>query len=85
MQKSKAKTAVCQLTANLRAFRTEDRAAAVREYLATQGLNAGSITTGGMGGTMPVGDKQMAAGRQMNRRVEIIVSSEVTGTKVGKM
>jgi len=43
------KTAVCQLTANLRACKTEDRAAAVREYLATQGLNAGSITTGGNG------------------------------------
>jgi hypothetical protein len=34
---------------------------------------------------MPGGDKQMAAGRQMNRCVDIIVSSEVTGTKVGKM
>jgi hypothetical protein len=74
-----------QLTANSRTFRTEDRAAAVCEYLVTRGLNPGSIATQGAGETTLVGDKQTAAGRQMSRRVEIIVSGEVIGTKIGKM
>jgi flagellar motor protein MotB len=33
---------------------------------------------------MPVADNNMAAGRQQNRRVEIIVSGDAIGVKIGK-
>ena len=62
---------------------SQDRASSVRDYLVTQGLSPDSITTQGMGESMPVADNKTAAGRQANRRVEIIVSGEVIGTKIG--
>jgi outer membrane protein OmpA-like peptidoglycan-associated protein len=42
-----------------------------------QGLGLDSIVTKGFGPTAPVGDNKTAAGRQLNRRVEVIVRSEV--------
>ena len=63
---------------------SEQRASAVRDYLVAQGLSADSISTAGLGESMPVGDNKTVAGRQLNRRVEIIVSGEVIGTKIGK-
>ncbi len=56
---------------------SEQRAAAVRDYLVTQGLNAGTITAKGLGKTQPVASNDNAAGRQMNRRVELVVSGDV--------
>jgi len=63
---------------------SEQRAETTRSYLIEQGLAADSITSKGFGKTMPVADNSTAAGRQQNRRVEIIVSGEVIGAKVGK-
>ena len=63
---------------------SEDRAAAVRSYLVQQGLPDSSVTSKGFGKTMPVADNATAAGRQQNRRVEIIVSGEVIGVKIGR-
>jgi outer membrane protein OmpA-like peptidoglycan-associated protein len=59
------------------------RANAVRDYLVNQGLNAGSLSAQGLGMNNPVADNGTADGRQKNRRVEIIVSGEVMGTKIG--
>jgi outer membrane protein OmpA-like peptidoglycan-associated protein len=63
---------------------SEQRAEAVRNYLIQQGLNEQSITAVGLGKTMPIADNNTAEGRQKNRRVEIIVSGEVIGAKIGK-
>jgi len=63
---------------------SEQRAQSVREYLIEQGLPDSSLTATGFGKSMPVADNSTAAGRQQNRRVEIIISGEVIGTKIGK-
>jgi outer membrane protein OmpA-like peptidoglycan-associated protein len=63
---------------------SEQRAATVRSYLIEQGLTDTAVTAAGFGKTMPVADNATAAGRQQNRRVEIIVSGEVIGTRIGK-
>lgn len=62
---------------------SEERAGAVRDYLVGQGLDASKISAAGLGPGAPVADNSTAAGRQKNRRVEIIVSGEVIGTKIG--
>jgi len=62
---------------------SEQRAEAVRGYLTGQGLPTDSVTAKGFGKTMPVADNSTAAGRQKNRRVEIVVAGEVIGEKVG--
>ena len=63
---------------------SEQRADSVRHYLISQGLAESGVTAAGFGKTMPVADNSTAAGRQQNRRVEIIVSGEVIGTQIGK-
>ena len=62
---------------------SEQRAGAVRDYLLSQGIPADQITSSGKAFSMPVADNKTAAGRQQNRRVELIVSGEVIGTKIG--
>jgi outer membrane protein OmpA-like peptidoglycan-associated protein len=62
---------------------SEQRANSVRDYLVQQGLEADSITATGLGQDSPIADNGTAAGRQKNRRVEIIVSGEVIGTQIG--
>ena len=62
---------------------SEQRANAVRDYLIQQGLDAGSVTAQGFGPANPVASNDTPQGRQQNRRVEIIVSGEVIGTKIG--
>jgi outer membrane protein OmpA-like peptidoglycan-associated protein len=63
---------------------SQQRADAVRQFLISQGLSADTITAKGMGQDNPVADNSTAAGRKQNRRVEIIVSGEVIGAKLGK-
>jgi outer membrane protein OmpA-like peptidoglycan-associated protein len=63
---------------------SQQRADTVREYLITQGLAPDSITSQGFGSSNPVASNDTAAGRQQNRRVELIVSGEVIGAKLGK-
>jgi outer membrane protein OmpA-like peptidoglycan-associated protein len=62
---------------------SEQRANGVRDYLAQQGLDAGTITAKGFGTAMPVASNDTPQGRQQNRRVEIIISGEVIGSKIG--
>lgn len=63
---------------------SDQRAGTVRGYLLGQGLAPDTVTAQGFGETMPVADNSTAEGRQKNRRVEIIISGEVIGTKIGK-
>jgi len=62
---------------------SQKRADAVHDYLVSQGLDAGVLSAQGLGMENPVADNSTADGRQKNRRVEIIVSGEVIGTKLG--
>ena len=52
---------------------SEDRAASVRASLIAGGVPQGQITSKGFGKTQPVATNDTPAGRQQNRRVEIIV------------
>jgi outer membrane protein OmpA-like peptidoglycan-associated protein len=70
-------------TATFNQTLSEQRANAVRDYLVQQGLDAGSVTAQGFGPVNPVASNDTPKGRQQNRRVEIIVSGEVIGTKIG--
>lgn len=62
---------------------SEKRAETVRGYLIGQGLADNTVTSQGFGKTTPVADNSSTAGRQKNRRVEIVVSGEVIGVKIG--
>jgi len=63
---------------------SQQRADAVRTFLITQGMSPDTITAKGLGQADPVADNTTAAGRKLNRRVEIIVSGEVIGAKMSK-
>ena len=63
---------------------SDQRALEVKMYLQAQGVPAEFVTSRGLGKTMPVADNATSAGRQQNRRVEIIVSGEVIGVKIGR-
>ncbi len=59
---------------------SENRASEVRDFLINQGIPPANVTSQGFGKTMPVADNATAAGRQKNRRVELVVSGEILGT-----
>jgi outer membrane protein OmpA-like peptidoglycan-associated protein len=59
---------------------SENRAGAVRDFLVGQGVSSASVNSQGFGKTMPVADNATAAGRQQNRRVELVVSGDILGT-----
>src|SRR5437588_5221429 len=61
---------------------SEKRAASVRDYLAQQGIPIASVSVLGFGKGQPVASNATAAGRQQNRRVELVVSGEVIGTPI---
>ena len=58
---------------------SEDRADSVRDYLVQQGVGATSVSAQGFGNTLPVASNDNAAGRQENRRVELVVSGDAIG------
>ena len=55
---------------------SERRADAVKAALVNAGVSADRITTRGYGKAYPVAGNEAAAGRQLNRRVEIVLSDE---------
>jgi len=61
---------------------SEQRAAGVRTYLVQQGVPESSTSATGFGKTRPIASNDTSEGRQQNRRVELVVSGEVIGTKI---
>ena len=61
---------------------SERRANAVRAFLIQQGVSPANITASGLGKAQPVGSNDTATGRQMNRRVEMVVSGDIIGTPI---
>jgi outer membrane protein OmpA-like peptidoglycan-associated protein len=61
---------------------SEQRAEGVRSYLTQQGIPEASTTATGFGKNRPIASNETSEGRQQNRRVELIVSGEVIGTKI---
>jgi outer membrane protein OmpA-like peptidoglycan-associated protein len=59
---------------------SENRAGSVRDYLVQQGVSTNSVSAKGFGNTLPVATNDNSAGRQQNRRVELLVSGEAIGT-----
>jgi outer membrane protein OmpA-like peptidoglycan-associated protein len=58
---------------------SDKRAEAVRDYLVTSGVSMNNVAARGMGKADPIADNSTAAGRKLNRRVEMIVSGDVIG------
>jgi outer membrane protein OmpA-like peptidoglycan-associated protein len=61
---------------------SENRARSVRDYLVGQGVTTNSVSAQGYGNTLPVASNDNAAGRQENRRVELVVSGDAIGSPV---
>ena len=60
---------------------SEQRADSVRDYLVTQGVPNMNVTAMGFGKSRPVVANDTDAGRQQNRRVELVVSGEPIGVE----
>ena len=58
---------------------SENRAGSVRDYLVQQGVATNSVSARGFGNTLPVASNGNSAGRQQNRRVELVVSGDAIG------
>jgi len=58
---------------------SDQRATSVRDYLVKSGVGADSVLARGFGKTQPIDSNDTAAGRQMNRRVELVVSGDSIG------
>jgi outer membrane protein OmpA-like peptidoglycan-associated protein len=61
---------------------SENRAGSVRDYLVREGVSTNSVSSRGFGNTLPVASNANSAGRQQNRRVELLVSGEAIGSPV---
>jgi len=61
---------------------SENRASSVRDYLVQEGVSTNSVSAKGFGNTLPVASNDNSAGRQQNRRVELLVSGDAIGSPV---
>ena len=57
---------------------SQRRADSVKSYLQNQGIAASRLLASGKGEGSPVAGNDSATGRQLNRRVEIIISNDLT-------
>ena len=64
---------------------SEHRADSVRAYLVSNGISVANIESHGMGKDNPVATNDTAAGRQQNRRVEMVVNGDVIGQPLSAM
>jgi outer membrane protein OmpA-like peptidoglycan-associated protein len=62
---------------------SEQRGGAVRDYLTQEGMAAGSVSSKGFGKNQPVASNDTAKGRQLNRRVELVISGDAIGSEIG--
>lgn len=60
---------------------SEQRAESVRVYLVQQKIPSDTVGTAGLGESQPVATNGTAAGRQQNRRVELVVSGDIIGRR----
>jgi len=56
----------------------------VQAYLLQQRISPASVGTEGFGESRPVATNDTAAGRQQNRRVELVVTGESIGRSTGE-
>jgi len=61
---------------------SQRRADAVRDYLTSNGISSANVSALGLGKDGPVASNDTAAGRQQNRRVEMVVSGDVIGQPI---
>jgi flagellar motor protein MotB len=74
------------LTARVEGYDTteagsEEHAQAVRSALVAQGANPGAVVAIGYGDSRPIASSATAAGREQNRRVEIVISGNSIGAR----
>jgi outer membrane protein OmpA-like peptidoglycan-associated protein len=60
---------------------SEKRADSVRDYLVQEGVGRTAVSAKGFGNSLPVASNDNSAGRQQNRRVELLVSGEAIGNQ----
>ena len=63
---------------------SDNRASTVKNFLISQGVSPGSITSQGFGKNDPVADNSTSSGRQQNRRVNMVVSGDAIGIAEGQ-
>jgi|KBSSwiStaDraftv2_1062776.scaffolds.fasta_scaffold10308_2 outer membrane protein OmpA-like peptidoglycan-associated protein len=63
---------------------SEHRADSVKRYLVGRGVQSARLTSTGRGESAPVADNESLAGRQQNRRVEVVISEAAGSAKIGK-
>jgi outer membrane protein OmpA-like peptidoglycan-associated protein len=62
---------------------SQERADSVRSFLTSQGVRPENIDARGFGMTQPVASNTTSAGRQLNRRVDLVVTGEAIGNSTG--
>src|SRR5450432_220108 len=62
---------------------SEQRSDSVRDYLTHNGVDSALVTSKGFGKSQPDAGNETAAGRQQNRRVELVISGEIIGMQIG--
>ena len=62
---------------------SEQRAEAVREALVREGIEPGRIEARGLGAAYPIASNENSGGRQLNRRVEILIGENTSRAATG--